>query len=409
MMTTFIRAGLCGIAIANSGQIFAQPSPNGPVVSVSPAPEYRYPGYQYQGIPTVGARGIPASGWWYAARGIPTLPSNIDAYGNWTTLPYSTGDIVTTAPVQPIFHLPGSTAEQMRRIEGVVERASALGTVAPNYGRIADTLEKGFPNISGNDSLGYQARKKVADDKIRLAANDPDVRAQDLPPAQQPNGQDNGLKQTMDEINKIFKTQADLIRSIDIGSVRRTLDPAVGPNGPIYPNAPFAPGVAPNPDPPRVVITGRTGLELTLVPTDVLDFLKIPRDQGLVVFEVYPSTPAELAGYKKGDILLELNGRRVPSNLMEFLDRVMSTVKNDTPVTGVVHRGLERMKVGDMKVTDRRVVPPLPNEQTPDLRSIIRVVPGLNSEQVNIVTSPEYRVIRNGLTTEIVPYYPLKK
>lgn len=319
------------------------------------------------------------------------------------------GDSPSIPVLPPVFHDPN----QMDRINAAVNRAMALGNVTPNYQRIADTLEKGFPNILGWDSLGQLVKKNAAEPNIRFAGGDEVVgQAQQVPngkPDPKPNGpngqqpppqEDNGLKQTIDEINKIFKTQADLIRSIDIGGTRR-------PDGPAANMVPAA--IPPGVDPPRVVLGGRTGLELSPVHVEVLDHFKIPRDQGLVIREVFPDTPAEAAGFKKGDILLEFNNRRVPSNLPDFIERVMSTVRNNTPIPAVVLRGNERVKVADMKITDRRVIPPLVNERQPDMSSIIRVVPGINSDQQNTNSVPELRIIRNGLITEVVPFYPNKK
>lgn len=317
-----------------------------------------------------------------------------------TTLPdgseYLPGNLV-----RPIFGFPGTSADHLGGLEAMIQRAIALGSVVPNTTRIADALDRGFIDP---ESPGYQAKKKAGDPGIRFAGGPGQIPNNNNPannngnnnPNDPNNVNNDGYRQAMEEINRLFKAQADLIRSIDIGSVRRDLPP-VG-----------SPGIA-NQDVVRVVLTGRTGLELGIVSPDVLDHFKIPRDQGLIVRHVFPDTPAEAAGYKKGDILLELNNRKVPSNFPDFLERIMGSVKINTPIPGIVLRGAERVQVGDMTVTDRRVIPALPNERLPDLSSVIRVVPGINSEQQNTNTVPEYRIIRNGLTTEIIPVYPNKK
>lgn len=376
-----IRVGLCGVLAASASSVSAQPS------SPSNTPQ------------------LPSGITVQAPVARPSLPSGIavppQAVGALQVLPLWPNDPVSwTGLIQDPFSGISNAS-----IEALVGRASALGNIQPNYQRIAETLDKGFPNLLGGDSLGFQAKKKAADQGIRLAGNEPNAQVQPPPQPQPPlvqpqpdgraqdqfpNGQDNAFKQTIDEINKIFKTQADLIRSIDVGAVNRGNTANGVPNG----------------DTVRVVLTGRTGLELGVVAPEVLDHFKIPRTQGLIVREVYPDTPAAAAGYKKGDILLEFNNRIVPSNLLEFIERVMSSVKNNTPIPAIVLRGSDRMKVSDMQVTDRRVIPALPNERLPDLTSLIRVVPGINSDQPSTNTVPEYRIIRNGLTTEIIPVYP---
>ena len=389
-----IRAGLCGLLTAAVASVApAQEAPP----SFAPSPPAPRPPVT---APVVISNTRPG-----LASGVGFVPNPARALAALPQWP-SDASALNTNVVQPFMHGPGTEAEQIARINAVVDRAAALGTVAPNYQRIADTLEKGFPNIMGFESLGYLAKRKVGDPNIRLAGNEPNAaQGQDnkdpFPNNPNPNGngngQDNGLKQTVDEINKIFKAQADLIRSLDIGSVRRG-DGVIG-------------GVPANGDGnvSRVVLGGRTGLELGPVAPEVLDHFQIPREQGLLIRNVFPDTPAAAAGYKKGDILLEFNNRKVPSNLSDFIERVMDSVKNGVPVPATVLRGAERVKVGDMKITDRRVVPPLPNERQPDLTSIIRVVPGINSDQPSTNNIPEYRIIRDGLITEVVPFYPNKK
>jgi hypothetical protein len=315
--------------------------------------------------------------------------------------------------VPPIFHWPGTYQQQMANLEAVLRRTQALGNIGPNTARIADALDKGVAKVVATDGKGP--------DGIRLAGID----GKQQPVAQTPppngNGADaDGFKQTIDEINKLFRTEAELLRSIDIGSLRRGYGPygAGSPYG--YPSGygyGYAPG-APAPsvyDGSTVVMNGRTGLELVLIAPEVLDALKLPRNETMLVKEVYPKTPAEAAGFKKGDILLEFNGKKVPADFQAFVTKIMPTVKPDIPVNSVVLRGKERIEISGMVVTEKRVLPPLPHERLPEIASVIQTVPGINTENPNAAVTPstnrvpELRIIRNGLTTEIIRVDPYQK
>ena len=62
----------------------------------------------------------------------------------------------------------------------------------------------------------------------------------------------------------------------------------------------------------------RLGAIVTAPPPVVVDQLDLPAGIGLVVQEVVPTGPAAKAGLKKHDILVELGGKSVPSDLLAF-------------------------------------------------------------------------------------------
>ncbi len=318
---------------------------------------------------------------------------------------YPVGQPGAAGYVPPIFKTSQTPEQDIANVNGVVNRAINLGNVTINTKKIADVLDRGIP--TGPGTPGDQAKKKVGDDTVLLAGGDPKATGKvqpvggdprDLgkvrPAGNQPNGQDDGYKQTTEEMNRIFRMQADLLRSIDVSGVYRQ-----GWNG----NG-FSPNFNPNcpngqcgPDACYLILTGRTGLALTLLAPQSQDVLNVPREQGLYVKGVFPKTPADLAGFKANDVLIEFDGKKVPGSYAGFLNEVFKFVKNDTSINAVVLRNNVRVELNGMKITDSRVVPPLVNECQLEtyLPQIIQVVPGINSAQASSNVVREIRELRS--------------
>jgi membrane-associated protease RseP (regulator of RpoE activity) len=106
----------------------------------------------------------------------------------------------------------------------------------------------------------------------------------------------------------------------------------------------------------RLYGPGRTGLVAVTLPTDIRAATNIADDTGVLIKEVYPDTPAAVAGYKAGDILVEFNNSKVPNDLSAFMGSA-AFVKNDIPVKGAVIRNNKRVDLNEMRLTDRRVIP----------------------------------------------------
>lgn len=319
-----------------------------------------------------------------------------------TAILAGTGVARAQGTVQPITQAPGG----VNAINDLVRRVTdGLGSSTLDTKKIADNLEKGFPftppvTPPGSDSLGDQAKKK-GDPNIQLAGGAKD----DEPKAPAANGNGNanangngngngdGFKSTLDAIDGLFKMQADAIRSIDLKSGRMVppgeSGPSIGASG------------------------GRVGFMLANLPPEVGAQLKLPPGIGLIVKEVFPKTPAEGAGYKKNDVLISFGGRDVPATVNDFMDRNFRFVKNDTPIAGTVIREGEKVTLGELKITDRRVVPALPNERAPDYTQLIQIAPGINSVMPNTIRVPEVRSVpRGGGIRDIIlvdPNSPPKK
>jgi beta-lactamase regulating signal transducer with metallopeptidase domain len=88
-------------------------------------------------------------------------------------------------------------------------------------------------------------------------------------------------------------------------------------------------------------VDGRVGMRLgamLMKPSAALrDQLDLPQDQGLVLEYLIPDLPAAAAGLKVNDILLELDGKPVPSESQEFA-RLVEGIKADTSVDAIILR-----------------------------------------------------------------------
>jgi beta-lactamase regulating signal transducer with metallopeptidase domain len=83
--------------------------------------------------------------------------------------------------------------------------------------------------------------------------------------------------------------------------------------------------------------SGRLGAGVEKPGTALADQLNLPRGKGLVVGDVKAGSAAAKAGLKANDVLLEVNGKAVPSDLPAFA-RLLDEIKAQTPVDVVVLR-----------------------------------------------------------------------
>jgi len=81
----------------------------------------------------------------------------------------------------------------------------------------------------------------------------------------------------------------------------------------------------------------RLGASLEKPSSVLTEQLDLPRDQGLVISEVVPGSAAAKGGIKPNDILLELNGKAVPSDMQKFRQQI-SEAKANTMIEAVVLR-----------------------------------------------------------------------
>lgn len=99
----------------------------------------------------------------------------------------------------------------------------------------------------------------------------------------------------------------------------------------------------------------RLGARLSGPGAALIDQLDLPRGQGLLVGEVDPNSPAAKAGLKANDILLELDGKPVPSEAADFRKQ-LDGYKVGTKVDLVVMRRGVRQTVKGLELADARPI-----------------------------------------------------
>jgi beta-lactamase regulating signal transducer with metallopeptidase domain len=97
----------------------------------------------------------------------------------------------------------------------------------------------------------------------------------------------------------------------------------------------------------------RLGVRVDRPSATLVDQLDLPRGQGTVIEEVAPNSPADKAGLKAHDILLELNGKPVPSK-PEEVARLVAGIKAGTPVDAVVLRKGKRETIKGLSLPEAR-------------------------------------------------------
>ena len=118
---------------------------------------------------------------------------------------------------------------------------------------------------------------------------------------------------------------------------------------------------------------GRLGAVVEKPSETLVQQLDLPADQGLVVDEVAPDSAAAKAGVKPHDILLELDGKPVPSDVNEFR-KTLDGVKADKPVDLVVMRKGRKETVKGLSL--------------PEAKAALPALPGLNPPLLNTVPVP---------------------
>ena len=98
-----------------------------------------------------------------------------------------------------------------------------------------------------------------------------------------------------------------------------------------------------------------------------IEQLDLPKDQGIIVNHLLPDSAAARAGVKVHDIILEVDGKTVPSKLDEF-GKLLADIKPKAPVDLVVLRKgrKETVKGLSLPETPQTVPPVLANPGVPN-------------------------------------------
>jgi membrane-associated protease RseP (regulator of RpoE activity) len=172
---------------------------------------------------------------------------------------------------------------------------------------------------------------------------------------------------------ELKRSRLELQRALEMA--RRQGGLQVGPGGVggprIGPDVLVDPLVQPNARVarPSRTLDARFGAILQTPDATLAEQLDLPRGQGVVLGTVLPDSAAAKAGLKVHDVLLEMNGKPVSSNLDEFA-RQAEQIKADTPVDVVVLRKGKKETVKGLKLPEApaplRVNPPRPVIEFPD-------------------------------------------
>jgi hypothetical protein len=110
--------------------------------------------------------------------------------------------------------------------------------------------------------------------------------------------------------------------------------------------------------PERRAKENRLGAALEAPTPALIEQLDLPKDQGVVLNNLKADSPASKAGLKNNDILLQLGGKAVPSNVEDFA-KVLNDIKPNTPVDATV------MRKGKVETIKGISLPEAPAEEKP--------------------------------------------
>lgn len=144
----------------------------------------------------------------------------------------------------------------------------------------------------------------------------------------------------------------------------------------------------------NLVGQGRLGAMLQKPPQIVTEHLNLPTDKGLMVTAVFPDTPAEKAGFKKHDIVLEFAGKEVTHDIT-MMQKLFRDLKADKAYDAVVMRkgqketikGIKVPEADDDEVGNLAPLPALPGNVLPGFPQgfpNIQIVPGGNIQIPNL-------------------------
>ncbi len=107
-------------------------------------------------------------------------------------------------------------------------------------------------------------------------------------------------------------------------------------------------GAEPDPDKPGLVKKAWIGIDTQVISSDLAEALGIPGAKGVRVTQVHPSSTAEKAGLKTGDLLLKLDGTVIPTSRPEDADVFSSLIRQyriSSEVALTVRRGKEDLVI----------------------------------------------------------------
>jgi hypothetical protein len=102
---------------------------------------------------------------------------------------------------------------------------------------------------------------------------------------------------------------------------------------------------------PRPADRPRLGVRMQRIPEALAEQLGLEPDRGVLITDVLPDTPAEKAGFKVHDIILEFAGKPVPED-PEAFSRLVQSIKAGEKVSAVVLRKGQRVELKDITLPE---------------------------------------------------------
>lgn len=106
----------------------------------------------------------------------------------------------------------------------------------------------------------------------------------------------------------------------------------------------------------------RLGARLEKPSMTLVDQLDLPKDQGLILDDIAMDSAAAKAGMKQHDILMELNGKPVPSDGAQFA-KLLQDIKADEAIEAVVLRKSRKETIKGLKLPEASTLPKKPGKQ----------------------------------------------
>jgi beta-lactamase regulating signal transducer with metallopeptidase domain len=269
----------------------------------------------------------------------------------------------------------GSTSDLFRRIAMLVNPSTPLETKCPRRWSLglgcgllasavvlaglgwtarAEEPKKAEPDGPRTEKKADQKKEaeKPAPARPDFVFPDPDKVFPRLEGRELPKDFEQRMEEARKEMQRVREEMQRTLRALE--AARQPLLP-MGPMGPM--GLRFPDGVTRIIDGTRLTAEPRLGARLTKPSASLADQLDLPRDQGYVLDEVGPNSPAAKAGLKQYDILLELNGQPI-SNKDGDLAKVLKEIKPDQPVEAIVLRKGRKETVKGLKLPEVKVEQP---------------------------------------------------
>jgi len=152
------------------------------------------------------------------------------------------------------------------------------------------------------------------------------------------------------------------------------------------------------------VVRGWLGVMIQKITPELAKSFDLKESEGALVSDVVPKGPADEANIKRGDVIIEFDGKKIES--MEMLPRLVAATKPKSKVTVVVLRNGKKKKislvVGELKEQMAKTEEPSEDIEKTLGMSVQQITPDIRryfnlQDETGVVIS---NVLRNGLAAE---------